>query len=172
MAFLLTFFLYFHTVFGVQEPPVAELRQLLYEGSENEDQADALFKKVGNYKGSDPVLIGYKGAAFALKAKHGFNPIGKLKHIKEAQQYFNQAVAAAPQNMEVRFLRYSVEAQTPKMLDLSAHVSEDQALLLEGLHRYPKADFTPETARITRDYLVQYCTCSDEEKDFLTKLKL
>jgi|SRR6478735_608366 len=172
MAAIFTFFVWLSTVFLLQDASVAELRQLLFEGSANEDKAHQLFEKVGDYKGSDPVLIGYKGAAFALKAKYGFNPVGKLKHIKTAQKYFNDAVAAAPENMEVRFLRYSVEAQTPKMIDLSAHVPEDQALLMEGLRKYPKSNFTPETARITRDYMVQHCTCNEQEKEFLKKLKL
>ena len=172
MNLLLTFLVFFHSVLLAQDPGIAELRQLLFKGSQNEDQADLLYEKVGKYNGSNALLIGYKGAAHALQAKHSFNPISKLKHIKNAQEYFSEAVAAEPENLEIRFLRYSVEVQTPAMLDLSEHVPEDQAILLEELRKYPASNFNAVTAAIARDYLLQYCPCSARDKAFLQALKL
>ena len=172
MLLLLTFFAFWASVFQPSEPDINELRELLLKGSENKDQAELLFDKVGNYEGNDALLIGYKGAAYALKAKHGANPLGKLKNVKKAQTFFAAAVSAAPQNPEVRFLRYSVEAQTPARLNLSKHLTEDKDLLIKGLKHMPGSGFTQYTARIARDYLLQYCTCSDEEKEFLKGLKL
>lgn len=172
MLVLLTFFAFFASIFQPQEPNVNELRELLFKGKEDKEQAKQLFLKVGTYEGSDPLLIGYKGAAFALKAKHGGNPLGKLKNIKKAQTYFSSAVSAAPQNPEIRFLRYSVEAQTPGSLNLSKHLTEDKDVLMHGLKNIPGSGFTQNTARIARDYLLQYCTCSAQEKEFLEGLKL
>jgi len=172
MLLFLTFFAVLHSVFQPTEPDVNELRELLLKGSENKEQAKVLFEKVGNYEGNDPLLIGYKGAAFALKAKHGANPLNKLKNVKKAQALFATAVSAAPQNPEVRFLRYSVEAQTPASLNLSKHLTEDKDLLMQGLKNIPGSGFTAYTARIARDYLLKYCTCSEQEKEFLNGLKL
>ena len=58
------------------------------------------------------------------------------------------------------------------MLDLSEHVTEDQAILLEGLRKYPASNFNAVTAAIARDYLLQYCPCSARDKAFLQALKL
>ena len=172
MLFFLTFFAILSSVFQPQEPDINELRELLLKGSENKEQAKQLFGKVGNYEGHDPLTIGYKGAAFALKAKHGGNPLNKLRNVKKAQVFFATAISAAPQNPEVRFLRYSVEAQTPARLNLSKHLTEDKNFLIQALKNIPGSGFTEYTARISRDYLLQYCTCSEQEKEFLKGLKL
>lgn len=172
MPWLVTFICLFHSVFVKQEPEVATLRQLLLKGSEWEASANILYEKVGHYAGASALLTGYKGAAHALKAKYSFNPVSKLKHIKKAQQFLSEAVSAAPGNLEVRFLRYSVEVQTPAMLDLSKHVAEDQALLLAGLRNYPASDLDAVTAAIARDYLRQHCPCNSRDKAFLQALRL
>ena len=66
MLAFIAFFTLFTSVFTVQELNVKELRELLYQGSENKEQAKLLFVKVGEYEGNDPLIIGFKGAAFAL----------------------------------------------------------------------------------------------------------
>ena len=172
MLTFITFFALVHSVFAGQEPNLNELRELLNQGSVDKGQAKVLFTKIGDYGGNDPLLISYKGAAFALKAKHGANPLGKLKNIKKAQGFFSTAIGADSRNAEIRFLRYSVEAQTPARLNLSKHLNEDKEVLMKGLKDIPGSGFTTTTARIARDYLQKYCTCNSEEKEFLDKLKL
>ncbi|MFC5269585.1 hypothetical protein [Adhaeribacter terreus] len=169
---LLTFLSFFYTVFAVQETNIPALRQLFYEARDNDDKAELLFKQIGNYEGREGILVAYKAGAYALKAKHGANPLNKLKNIKKATRYFSEAVQLDPDNLEIRFMRYAVEDQTPGSLGYSEHVAEDKKLLLDGLALYPKSGFTPETARIARDYLQQYCKCSEQEKQILQQVKL
>src|SRR5688572_14231301 len=172
MSMLLSFLTFLNTVSVAQQLDVKALRQLFYEARENEDKADLLFEKVGNYSGQEGILISYKAGAYALKAKYGANPLNKLKYVKKSQEYFSEAVQREPQNLEIRFMRYAVESQTPEFLGYSEHVKDDKNMLLDGLKRYPKSGFTSETARIARDFMRQNCACSEEEKQFVQQLKL
>jgi hypothetical protein len=172
MYLLLTFWGFFYSVFAGQETDIPALRRLFYEARDSEAKAEQLFKEIGNYEGGEAILIAYKAGAYALKAKHGTNPLNKLKSIKRAQQYFTEAVKRDPENLEIRFMRYAVEVQTPGSLGYSKHVQEDKELLISGLKSYPNAAFTPETARIARDFLRHDCKCSEEEKQFLQQMEL
>src|SRR5690606_17265537 len=160
------------SVFAFSQPEVKALRQLFFEARDSEKKADELYDKVGDYQGNSAILIAYKAGAHALKAKYGFNPMSKLKHVKHSQQYFSEAVQRDPADLEIRFMRYAVEVQTPAMLGYSEHVEEDKALLLKGLLEYPASGFTPETGRIARDFLRQHCACSSSEKEFLQQMQI
>ena len=130
-----------------------------------------MFDKVGNYGGDEGILIAYKAGAHALKAKYSANPINKIRHIKKAQHYFSEAVQRDNKNLEIRFMRYAVEVQTPRGLGLSHHVAEDKAMLLEGLKKYPDSGFTAETATITKNFMQAHCDCTSEEKQFVAQWK-
>lgn len=169
---LITFLSVLTTVFFKQDYDIKELRRLLNEGKESEKPANELFNKVGKYSGEDALLLGYKASAYALRAKYSGNPLKKLKSIKTASRIFNSSVAKDGKSLEIRFMRYAVETQTPKSLHLSKHVTEDKTMLLEALQHYPQSDLTPETARIVRDFMQQYCECTEEEKQTLNSVKL
>jgi hypothetical protein len=169
---LLTFWTFLATFFPGQEFDIKDLRALLNEGKTSKAAAENLYDKVGDYSGEDALILGYKASAWALRAKYSGNPIKKLKSIKGSGHIFSDAVNRDPQSLELRFLRYAVEAQTPKSLNLSKHLEEDEGVLLEGFRKYPNSAFTPETARIARDFLMEFCTCAEEEKQMLSQVKI
>src|SRR5436190_20992058 len=93
MKLLLTFFGFCLTVFAPQEYDVKELRRLLNEGKDSKNSAVQLYEKVGEYSGTDPLLLGYKASAYALRAKYSGNPLKKLKSIKASSRIFTDAVS-------------------------------------------------------------------------------
>jgi hypothetical protein len=172
MNLLLLFFGLLPSVFALQNYDVKELRRLLNEGNENKKAAGQLYQKVGEYSGEDGLILAYKASAYGLRAKHSGNPLKKLKSIKASSRIFTQAVQKDGSNLEIRFMRYAVEYNTPKSLDLSTHVNEDKTILISALKQYPSSGFTPETAKIARDFLQLYCHCSEEDKLVLQQVKL
>lgn len=84
-------------------------------------------------KENAPRLWGYYAATLALKAKFTINPFEQFQAIKNAQDEFTRATGAAPNEPEIRFLRLSVEYNTPVFLGLSAHIQEDADFLKEWL---------------------------------------
>jgi hypothetical protein len=159
------------TVVAQPDYSLKELRRLFFESEKSEKAGDLFYDRMEQYKGQDAVLIAYKGAAEAIQAKYAFNPIGKLNHLKSAHRYFSKAVQLNATNPEIRFIRYSVESNTPKMLDKSDHLAEDKSLLIDHIKRYPKSDLDAETYTIARNFLLADDDVTTSEKQILEATK-
>ena len=97
-------------------------------------KADELVKITSNH-GNNAVLMAYYGTGKALQAKHGWNPASRFSLAREAVNILNKAVAASPQNLEVRFLRFSFESRAPGMLGLTLHTADDKAWIMSHLDK-------------------------------------
>jgi hypothetical protein len=97
-------------------------------------KADELVKITSNH-GNNAVLMAYYGTGKALQAKHGWNPASRFSLAREAANILNKAVAASPQNLEVRFLRFSFEIRAPGMLGLTLHTADDKAWIMSHLDK-------------------------------------
>lgn len=124
-----------------QEYDMKELRETLRVASDSKENSTKLFEKVGNYSGEDAVLISYKAAAHAIKAKYATNPFKKLKLIKASARIFDEAMQRNDQDLEIRFVRFAVETQTPAKIKLSKHVEEDKNILLQAIRDFQNQVF-------------------------------
>ena len=113
---------------------ISSVRSTYIEAVEVSAKADALVKMTGNY-GNNGVLMAYYGMGKALQAKHGWNPASRFALAKEAAVILNKAVSTAPQNLEVRFLRFSFESRAPAILGITSHTREDKAWIMSHLDK-------------------------------------
>lgn len=105
-------------------------RQAVGSGS----KADELVKLCEPRK-SDALFQAYFGTGKALQAKHGWNPATRLSQAKQAASELNKAVNAVPSNLEIRFLRFSFEANAPSLIGITSHTAEDKKWILTHLDR-------------------------------------
>jgi hypothetical protein len=75
----------------------------------------------------------YKAAGLALMAKHKFSPWDKLSYLKKASNLFDEAVKSDINNVEIRFLRLSIEFNTPSFVGMSKNIETDKAMILKTL---------------------------------------
>lgn len=101
---------------------------------EQYSKADELVKITENH-GNNGTLIAYYGTGKALQAKHGWNPASRFVLGKEAAGLLNKAVASVPQNLEVRFLRFSFESRAPAILAITSHTKEDKVWIMSHLDK-------------------------------------
>lgn len=76
-------------------------------------------------KNNSATHLAYLGALKAIWANHVFNPIGKLNTFKEGKEYIERAIRQQPNNVELRFIRLSVQKNAPSFLGYSSNVEED-----------------------------------------------
>ena len=91
-------------------------------------------------KGKDAVLLGYQAMEYFMKAKYSMGPYTKLKLFREGKQKLEKAIAMERQNIELRFLRYSVQMNVPFFLDYSCNMKEDRSLLMSNWKTLQDAD--------------------------------
>jgi hypothetical protein len=147
----------------------AALRQQFAKASSDKTAAEAFYKQLADYKGHDAIVLAYKGAAEAIRARDA-SMFDKLTFIQQANRSFEQAVSLAPQNPEVRFLRFSVESNLPGFLGMSKHVDEDKALLLRAALDHPTSGLDAEAFHFVRRYLVERGHVSEAEAQQLNKM--
>ncbi len=130
---------------------------------------EKFYQLLANYKDRDALVLGYKAASEAIRARDA-SMLNKLSYVQDAARTFEQAVSLAPQNAEIRFLRFSVESNLPAFLGLSKHVDEDKEMLLNAALSHPNSGLDAEAFRTVRGFLVGRGHVSDADAQRLGKV--
>ncbi len=151
-------------------PALTSIRQQFYKASESEDDADALFELAQQFNEQNPVYYGYRAMADMLQAKYSYNPFSKLKYFNKGKERLQQAISLAPENVELRFLRFAVQAKAPSLLGYKDQVGEDKSILLSFVERNRKQAEDPDlVARIVK-FLRECELCTAEERARLSTM--
>lgn len=107
------------------------LRNEFYAAIENEDKTYTLEEFIinnysDNYSNYSPIILAYFGGVQALKAKHAFNPISKLSHLISGLNRLEEAINESPDNLEIRFMRFSILDHVPGILGYSEERDSDR----------------------------------------------
>ncbi|MDX2284627.1 MAG: hypothetical protein NW241_10710 [Bacteroidia bacterium] len=116
-------------------PDLDTLRRDFQAAAGDAARAARLWEALHRYQGPDPVRLAYRAAASALRAHHAWNPVDKLRLLHDAMQTFEDAIRRAPDQVEIRFLRFAIEHHLPGFLDRLYHFDEDKAVMIEGLRQ-------------------------------------
>ncbi len=112
-------------------PSLEGLRVLYSRAAISEDTCRTLIKTLGSYTvKNEPLLAGYRGAATMIMARHAFNPVTKLRHFRQGRALLEEAIAEAPHDAELRYLRYSIQTNCPSFLGYKDNLQDDRQLLL------------------------------------------
>jgi hypothetical protein len=112
---------------------LTELRSLYMEAGSSKTSCKKLVD-ICNANTSLPnnLLLGYKGSATMMMAKHVFSPVTKLSKFSEGKTILEQAVALDTSSVEVRLLRYAVQVNAPSFLGYNKSINADKAYLLKS----------------------------------------
>lgn len=82
---------------------------------------------------SNAIFIAYLGAFQAVMANHYSNPINKLKTFNKGKSNIEKAVKMNAQNVEIRFIRLSIQKNAPTILGYSGNIKSDKNYILKNL---------------------------------------
>lgn len=77
---------------------------------------------------------GYLGAYMMIMAKHAFNPISKLNWFKKGRRHLDTAIDTAPKNLEIRFLRLSIQSNAPQILNYDDQIKADRMFISQNFN--------------------------------------
>ena len=80
---------------------------------------------------TDAVANAYYATALALRARASIFPTTKLSLANQAETHLNAAATSQPQNLEIRFLRYSFEYGTPAFVNMKKNMQVDKPLAIK-----------------------------------------
>lgn len=136
-------------LFLLPSADLSRVRTLFLSAAQSEDKVNELLKLTENAPKEDVVMRGYQGAARTLLAKYSINPVTKINHFKKGKNILESALSASPNNIELRYLRLTIQENVPRMLGYSDMIDKDRAFLREKLPGL--AD--KQLAKMISDYL-------------------
>ena len=147
----------------------ATLRRQYEQAAAGKAAGEAFYNALHDYHGQEPLVLGYKAASEAIKARD-VSMLNKLGYVQQAARTFEQAVSGDAQSAEIRFLRFSVESNLPPFLGLSKHVDEDKEFLLNAALQHPRSGLDAEAFRTVRGFLVERGHVSGEAAEQLARV--
>lgn len=86
---------------------------------------------------SDPRLQVYRGAACFALARFEKKMDGKKKWIAEGIKWVEQAVNKMPEDVEIRFVRFSIQSNLPPAAGYAKHRNDDRLFISRHISRIP-----------------------------------
>ncbi|QHS54236.1 hypothetical protein GWR56_01225 [Mucilaginibacter sp. 14171R-50] len=140
------------------------IRKLLVNAINNGKVTDSLYRKLTAIKNPTALINGYIGTLQALKAKHTWNPYYKLKYLSDAEKTFAKAVFGDPHNIEIRFMRFSVEHNVPGFLGYTKNLVADREEIIKQLDRKHSSPADETLVKTIVTFLLDSKRCSPAEQ--------
>jgi len=129
MTFLVSMALILTTV--STDVDVKTLRNLFSIANVDQTANEKLLKLTASYTlKENPLYYAYNAAAEMSMANHAFWPTTKYDHFTKGKAKLEKAVYYDFQNVEIRFIRYSVQKGAPALVDYNQNMAEDKAYIL------------------------------------------
>ncbi|MBC7913719.1 MAG: hypothetical protein H7Y07_06310 [Pyrinomonadaceae bacterium] len=110
---------------------LVQIRKQYYAALTNQKAADKLYKELKSKTVAQPIIMAYFGSVQALRAKHAFNPYNKVSYLKSGLKTLDASVSKSPENLEIRYLRFTLEYYIPSFLGYSKHLETDRKKIIE-----------------------------------------
>jgi hypothetical protein len=151
------------------QPNIPALRRQLMQAIDSKQTTDSLYQSLGLIQQRTGLINGYRGALQALKAKHTWNPYYKIKYLNNCEDTFKEAIAQDPHNIEIRFMRFSIEHNVPGFLGYTKNIKTDKQEMIRQieLKNYGTADKDLLVAVIK--FMLDSKQCNPDENAFLNK---
>jgi len=120
---------------------VKEIRESYKTCNQSKEHAEAFYELTKQSLGNKGAIYrGYHGAALALKAAYGWNPITKLSFFNKGKKMIDQAILSEPDNIELRMIRLSIQSNAPKMIGYYENIEEDKKFILDNISKVSAND--------------------------------
>jgi hypothetical protein len=142
-----------------------EFKKAVYSAKVNNE----VYQVLVSDKKQDPLTQAYVAYFTALKARHVVNPYEKMRFVRSFDQAIKKAVALAPDNLEIRFLRFSVQEQLPTFLGYSKEIEVDKKMILQQI-QLQREDVPANFKKDMIAVLLNSKTLSIAEKKIIEKI--
>lgn len=115
---------------NVQTTLLKELRQGLQSAFKDETACNALYEKVKDLKNPEPLVKGYVGAVYIARSRH-VAIVDKMSAFKKGKSILEEAIQALPNNLELLFLRLTIQLNLPRFLGYKDNIAEDKKFVLD-----------------------------------------
>lgn len=165
-------FAFFGFVFSLTSAPVDNLRKIFHESVLHKEKLPLFIKQIQSIQNPTAIEKAYIGASEALKARETWNPIEKLAYIQKFREYLLEAIETDAENLEIRFIRFSIEYNIPSLLQSKKAISEDKSKIISNLSQLEMFNVDESFVRYILRLFEDTKTCTETEIEMIkSKLK-
>ncbi len=147
---------------SAQNLSISEVRLLYLQSVQSEDQAKNFHKILGKQDlNKDMRMLGYSGVSTCLLAKYAFLPTTKLTFFKDGKNLIEKSIVAAPNEVELRFLRLSIQINAPAILGYKEHIEQDKQFVIKKFNE--KGALDQDLKKIIYDFMINNKLCASGE---------
>ncbi len=135
MRFLLLIITCFIFTSGsANNPSIEEIRYLYQKAAKEEILCKKLLVSLQIYNETNNTsLAAYKACATMIMAKYVSNPINKLSKFNEGKNLLEKCIKKDNRNVEIRFLRFTVQSNAPKFVGYNSSIILDKNFLIKAV---------------------------------------
>ena len=109
---------------------LSQIRDQLPAAFENDKACSSMLAKYKKVKTDNVVLNGYIGGLYIARSRHA--PLfDKMSNLKKGTAILEDALKKMPDNIELRFLRLSIQLNLPGFLGYNDNVESDKKFVLK-----------------------------------------
>lgn len=128
MAFLL--FIILNTY--ITSPSISEIRKLYAMAATDENSFNKLKSLLEKESKRTAILDGYYGSTLMIEANYLVNPFSKLSAFNNGKTILEKAIKTEPNNIELRYLRFTIQSEAPGILNYDDNLKEDKKYILDN----------------------------------------
>jgi hypothetical protein len=122
-----------------QTTNIETLRNDYYKVDTDSVACAKLYKKVKDQTFSDNTMQAYKGAITASMANHSKNKQEKIKLFNSGKKLLEESIKADSSNMELLFLRLTIQTSCPKALGYNSKIEKDKTFIINNIDKSKSA---------------------------------
>ncbi len=154
-----------------ETPSLIELRSMCADALLSEDVADRFHALMENADENRAMTLAYKAMADMMLSKHASMPWSKLKYFRQGRERLERALSMDRSNIELRFLRFTVQCRVPEFLGYHDNLEEDKGLLLSYLKRTNALSEDEDLYRRVLKHMLASEECTETEKASIRSLR-
>ena len=165
----LLFVCLFYTLLLHANESIELARKEFKKAAFNDKVTNEVYQVLVSSKTQDPLTQAYVAYFTALKARHVTSPYEKITYVRSFDQAIKKAVALAPDNFEIRFLRFSIQDKLPTYLGYSKELAVDKKIIMQKIQSN-SVDVPTNFKKDMKAVLLNSKTLSIAEKKIIEKI--
>lgn len=114
------------------------VRSLYKASAANKDSCMKLIGLLTHFdEENNSLMAGYRACATMMMAGHVINPFSKFSYFRKGRELLEKCIQNDSDNIELRFLRFSVQTNLPGFLNYNRSIKEDKQVLLDTILQVP-----------------------------------
>ena len=131
MKYILVLLFFFN--FSNAQSDIQDIRKIFILSIDSYQKCSQLNRMSSERVFKCPIYHSYNIVSRILESKYLRNPVKKVKVFKENTKLLDSLVASHPKKIEIRFLRYSIQLNAPKILGYTTFVKEDYEFIMKNI---------------------------------------